>query len=75
MEETAVLKAVTSTPAAILGQPGLGRLTVGGPADLTVLEETDTPYSLTDRESNTVSGTRGYRCRLTVTDGTVVYCD
>ena len=75
MEETAVLKAVTSTPAAILGQPGLGRLTVGGPADLTVLEETDTPYSLTDWEGNTVSGNQGYRCCLTIADGTVVYCD
>ena len=38
-------------------------------------EYTDEGFSLTDREGNTIENTRGYRCRMTVVDGDVVWKD
>ena len=46
----AVVTATTAGPAAILGRPELGTLRVGGPADITVLEEDPTPVDLPDAE-------------------------
>ena len=46
----AVVTATTAGPAAILGRPELGTLRVGGPADITVLEEDATPVDLPDAE-------------------------
>ena len=74
MEEADIFRAVTSAPARAHGQQW-GRLEVGGAADLCVLEYTDEPFSLTDKAGNTLESQRGYRCRLTVSDGTVVYRD
>lgn len=72
MNEEAILRAVTSTPGRVLGQPW-GRLTVGGAADIAVLDYTREPFSLTDSEGNTASGDMGYRCMLTMKNGEVLF--
>ena len=74
MGEADILRAVTTAPAGALGQ-SWGRLTVGGTADIAVLDYTDEPYSLTDHAGNVLEDTQGYRCKLTVADGIVVYRD
>ena len=72
--EEDVFRAVTSAPADALGRPW-GRLQEGGIADITVLDYTDEGYCLTDKAGNTLEDQQGYRCKLTVADGVVVYRD
>lgn len=74
MEEEAIFRAVTAAPAEALGQ-AWGRLQVGGAADLAVLAYTEEPFCLTDKAGNTLQSPMGYRCKLTVADGVVVYKD
>ena len=74
MPEEAVFKAVTSASAAASGLLA-GRLCEGGAADICVLERTREPFSLTDKAGNTLASDMGYRCRLTVSDGVVVFKD
>lgn len=74
MEEADIFRAVTSAPAKAHGQ-SWGRLTVGGNADIAVLDYTNEPFSFTDKAGNTLESPMGYRCRLTVADGTVLFRD
>ena len=74
MAEEDILSAVTTAPAKALGQPW-GRLQVGAKADLAVLDYTNEPFCLTDPAGNTLESLVGYRCKLTVADGIVVYRD
>lgn len=74
MQEEAVFKAVTAAPAEAAGLPA-GRLWEGGTADLCVLEYTREPFCLTDKAGNILQNQQGYRCRLTVSDGVVVFKD
>ncbi len=72
MEEDALFKAVTSTPAKVLGKEW-GVLKEGGVADLAVFEWAEEPCELTDAQGNCVKNTMGYRCVLTISDGFVLY--
>jgi predicted amidohydrolase len=72
MSEEAVFRAVTSAPALAMGR-SWGRLTVGGVADITVLDREGEGYSLTDSDGNLIENKRGYRCLLTLSDGQIVY--
>ena len=74
MAEADIFRAVTTTPAKALGQDW-GRLAVGGKADIAVLEYTDEPFRLTDKAGNILENTEGYRCKLTVADGVVLFRD
>lgn len=74
MEEADIFRAVTSAPADALGQPW-GRLQVGGIADIAVLDYTNEPFSLTDKAGNTLESHTGYRCKLTVSNGIVLFRD
>lgn len=74
MAEEDILRAVTSTPAAVLGRQW-GRLTVGGCADIAVFDDTRDGFCLTDGAGNCLQNERGYRCVLTVADGNIVYSD
>ena len=76
MTEEQVLRASTVTPAKFLGKEGTwGVLKEGGCADLCVLDYGDHGYSLTDKAGNTLEDTKGYRCILTMADGTIVWRD
>lgn len=76
MQEADILRAVTTTPAKVLKKEGLwGCLKPGGTADIAVFDYTNEGYCLTDRFGGTLSDTRGYRCKLTVSDGVILWRD
>ena len=74
MDEEAIFRAVTTAPAKALGQPW-GKLEVGTKADIAVLEYTSESFSLTDSAGNSLESPMGYRCKLTVADGVVLFRD
>ena len=74
MAEADIFRAVTTAPATAVGMPW-GKLQVGEIADIAVLEYTNESFCLTDKAGNTLENTKGYRCRLTVSDGVVVFKD
>lgn len=74
MGEEDIFRAVTSAPAKVLGKESeWGRLLEGRCADITVLEDTDEGFDLTDKVGNLLTSEKGWRCVLTVSDGLVVY--
>jgi len=72
LTEEEVLRAVTADAAKAVGMPW-GRLTVGGAADVAVLDEQGETYALTDANGVSFGDDHMYRCCLTVADGQVVY--
>lgn len=72
MNEADIFKAVTQTPAKVLGI-NCGRLEVGMNADISVFSFTEEPFDLTDKAGNRVSGNLGYSCVMTVIDGEIAY--
>ena len=76
MTREQVLQAVTVNPARALGKEGVwGVLREGGCADLCALEYGDHGYSLTDRNGNTLADEKGYRCKLCLANGLMVWRD
>ena len=76
MEESDILKTVTSNPAKALNMADeWGHLKVGRCADIAVLEYQNEPFDITDHFKNRVKSDFGYRCKLTVANGRVVYKD
>lgn len=74
MDEEKIFKALTATPAKILGKEDeWGKLKVGRIADIAVLDYTDEGFDLTDKAGNKLKSDMGYRCILTVCDGQIVY--
>ena len=69
MTEEDILKAVTTTPAKILGKPW-GKLEVGGVADIAVLEYGNEGFYIPKQD---IESKTGYRCRLTMADGDIVH--
>jgi len=74
MEEKNIFRAVTANAGRALRRPW-GLLKEGGTADLAVLQWCNEPVDLTDHSGNRLTSEHGYRCRLTVADGTIVYED
>ena len=74
MAEADIFRSVTTAPADALGQPW-GRLSVGGVADIAVLAYENEGFSFTDNAGNTFASDNGYRCKLTVADGVVLFRD
>ena len=76
MAEEDVFRAVTSAPAKALGKEDFwGCLREGGRADLAVFDATDEAFDFNDGAGNRLHDTKGYRCKLTVADGRIVYKD
>ena len=74
MKEEDIFKAVTSSPAKVLGKENeWGYLKEGRIADIAVFDYTNEPYSLTDNEGNHIENDLGYRCILTISNGQIVY--
>jgi predicted amidohydrolase len=48
---------------------------VGGKADIAVLSYEKEGFSFTDKEGHTFASETGYRCKLTIADGVVVFRD
>ena len=74
MAEADIFRAVTTAPGKALGQ-AWGRLTVGGRADIAVLAYENEGFQFTDNAGNTFASDNGYRCKLTVADGVVLFRD
>lgn len=74
MLEEDIFRAVTSTPARVLGKDTqCGYLKEGRCADIVVFDYTDEGFDLTDNVGNRLQSDVGYRCVLTVCDGQIVY--
>ena len=74
MPREEVFRAVTSSPAKVLGKADeWGRLSPGRISDISVFEYVDEGYELCDAAGNIVKSENGYRCTLTVSNGEVVY--
>ena len=72
--EESIFKAVTSTPAKVFGKAeGWGYLQEGRTADIAVLAYEEEPFDLTDFSGNRVAFEKGYKCRLTIANGEVVF--
>ena len=76
MEETDIFRAVTQAPAEAVGMHGhWGCLREGNTADIAVLSYEDEGFDLKDRAGNRLASSKGYRCKLCVSNGNVVYKD
>lgn len=74
MSEEDIFRAITSTPAKVLGkETELGYLKEGRCADISVFDYTDEGFDLTDNAGNQLKSDMGYRCVLTVADGQIIY--
>lgn len=73
-DEESIFRSVTSTPACVFGKAEeWGYLKEGRSADIAVLAYEDDPYDLTDFSGNRVAWDKGYKCKLTIVNGEVVY--
>lgn len=76
MKEEDIFRAVTANAADCVGKRGeWGELKEGGTADIAVLQFTRQPFSCTDKDGITLEYDNGYRCKMTVIGGEIVYVD
>lgn len=68
-----VIRAVTVSPAAEIGHPELGHLSVGAEADVTALNLTEGEFAFLDVRGGRMAATRRLRCELTLRAGQVVW--
>ena len=75
-DDESILRSVTSTPSQVFGKADeWGYLKEGRVADIAVLAYENDAYDLTDFNGNRVSWNTGYKCKLTISNGEVVYKD
>jgi len=72
MDLAQVLRLTTSSPADVVRRPDLGRLQVGGVADVAVFRLRDAPVSLQDSEGESREGAQSLENLLTVCNGTIL---
>ncbi|MBR4863239.1 MAG: amidohydrolase family protein [Oscillospiraceae bacterium] len=76
MDEADIYRAVTSAPAKVFGKEGQwGVLQEGQTADIAVLHYTKEGFALKDRYGGELASDMGYRCKLTVADGVILWRD
>jgi dihydroorotase len=63
----------TANPAAVIGRPDLGRIAVGGEADLAILSASAGRYGFTDTGDRRVDGRARLDCEVTVRAGKVLW--
>ena len=63
----------TLTPAAEIGQPQLGHLSVGAEADIAVLEQREGQFGYVDCGQARMNGNRKLNCEMTLRAGEIVY--
>ena len=74
MNETEIFKAVTSTPAKVIGKTDkAGYLKVGGSADISVMRYQNAPFEIYDRQGNCVKDESAYVNLLTLKNGLPVF--
>ena len=76
MAEADIFRAVTATPAKVLGKEAVwGCLKEGGCADIAVFDYANDGFDLTDKAGNHYESRQGYRCILTILNGQILYRD
>lgn len=73
MPLTEIIKATTTTPAALIKQPSLGCLSVGAVADIAVLDLLSGEFGYADPAGGRIGGNKRLGCELTIKDGQVVW--
>lgn len=74
MSEEEIFRAVTCTPAKAIGKASeWGSLAPGKRADISVIEYTDEPFSITDKFGNHLESQKGYRANMTIINGEILY--
>jgi dihydroorotase len=68
-----VIARATWHPAREIGRQELGHLSVGAPADVTILRVERGRYGFVDMYGARMTGTQKLACELTIRDGKVVY--
>ena len=75
-DEESIFRCMTSTPANVFGKANeWGYLQEGRVADVCVIAYEKDSFDLTDDNGNRVRWDNGYRCKLTIANGEVVYRD
>ena len=76
MEEADIFRAVTTTPARVLGKSDQwGHLAVGRKTDIAVFRYGHEPFSLSDKAGNVIESENSYRCKMTIANGIIVWRD
>ena len=74
--EESIFKAITSTPANLFGKGAeWGYLREGRIADIAVISYEDEPFDLTDCYGNRAIWQQGYRCKMTIQGGEIIWKD
>ena len=74
--EESIFKAVTSTPANVFGKgDAWGHLQEGRIADVAVFSYENEPFALTDASGNRVAWQQGYRCKMSIQGGEIIWKD
>ncbi len=68
-----VIRASTDKPAAVIGRPELGHLSVGAEADVAVLRLLDGTFGYADGARGSLSGSQRLTCEMTLRAGRVVW--
>jgi dihydroorotase len=68
-----VLNRVTINPARAIGEPELGALEPGAPADLALLKLNEGSFTFYDSRRKTLEGTKLLMCEMTIHDGKIIY--
>jgi dihydroorotase len=68
-----VIKASTWTPAQVIHHEELGNLTVGGIADIAILNLRQGNFGFYDKTGYKVPGKQKFECEMTIKDGKIVY--
>lgn len=68
-----VIKASTWTPAQVIHHEELGNLSVGGIADLAILNLRQGNFGFYDKTGYKVPGKQKFECEMTIKDGKIVY--
>lgn len=73
MDLQSVIKASTWTPAQVIKKEELGNLSVGSPADITVLNLRKGNFGLWDRVGNKIKTSQKFENEMTIKGGRIVY--
>ena len=74
MDESEIFKAVTSTPAKVIGKTvDTGCFQVGGIADIAIIRYQNAPFAIYDKQGNCVKDDYGYVNLLTLKNGLPVF--
>ena len=73
MEESKIFQATTKNAAIAAGQKSWFSLTEGNLANISVIKYEKAGFNIVDRNGNRVESEKGYKCKMTVKNGQIIY--